>query len=256
MSVTPAGRKKYLKILASYLLSNRHIIDEHHFWLNTENEEDINYIKDLVNENSFFKLIEPKIKPNWCDSIYHFFKYCIDSNTIYIRFDDDICYIHEDAVKNLLDYRINNPKLLLVYPIIVNNSMNNVLHSQLRFEGDWWTDNEHVRKKHLFFLDLLANKKENSLFIDNFICYKDARREVLRFNINCICWFGRHFALFDGNVGVKEELWLSGMAPEIFERYNGVCGTALVSHFSFYTQTVADDIYESYLNYMKNLPLR
>ena len=41
ISVTPAGRKIYLEILVPYLLKNRAYIAEHHFWLNTENREDI-----------------------------------------------------------------------------------------------------------------------------------------------------------------------------------------------------------------------
>lgn len=253
VSVTPAGRKKYLELLVSYLLENKDLIDEHHFWLNTEKESDINYIRKISEKDSFFKVIESKIKPKGCDSIYHFFEYCTDPKTIYIRFDDDICYIHPNAVSNLLAYRIQNPKLFLTYPIIINNSMNVILHPQLRFDGDWWTNNEHVKKKHSFFLDLLEKGDEASLFIDNFICHYDAGREPLRFNINCICWFGRHFALFNGRVDIAEELWLSGVAPRSYNKHNGVCGNSLVSHFSFHTQKIEDDIYDRYKNYARGM---
>ena len=104
-------------------------------------------------------LRESQIPINWIHSIYHFFKEYTDPNTIYLRFDDDICYIAPDAINNLLNFRIEHPEFFLVYPVIVNNSMNEFLESPFQnIEGNWYTNSEHILKKHYMFLAMI---KEN-----------------------------------------------------------------------------------------------
>ena len=46
--VTPAGRKKYMNILLSYILKQKNIIDEYRIWVNTTNLEDLNWFKELI----------------------------------------------------------------------------------------------------------------------------------------------------------------------------------------------------------------
>jgi len=53
------------------------------------------------------------------DSIWQYYKDYIDDDTIYIKLDDDICFFEMDAVKNLIEHRINNPKPLFVFGNIV-----------------------------------------------------------------------------------------------------------------------------------------
>jgi len=67
ITVTPAGRKHYLEILAEYLLNNRRYISEHHFWLNTSVKDDIAYIEMLAAKHpDFFKINRKKcLKNQW-----------------------------------------------------------------------------------------------------------------------------------------------------------------------------------------------
>ena len=48
VSVTPYGRHRYVEILARYLLSLRPLIDEHHFWVNTDDADDLAFVEGLA----------------------------------------------------------------------------------------------------------------------------------------------------------------------------------------------------------------
>ncbi len=58
VSVTPYGRRRYVEILAHYLLDLRGVIDEHHFWVNTDDREDLAFVEALAAEYpDFFHLV-------------------------------------------------------------------------------------------------------------------------------------------------------------------------------------------------------
>lgn len=97
--VTPAGRKKYLSILASYILSEN-LIDEWQLWVNTTNIDDINFMEELKRKYSKIKLIYSKNKIQGNLSIGQFFKYTVDPSSIYIRVDDDVVFFEENFLKN------------------------------------------------------------------------------------------------------------------------------------------------------------
>ena len=93
ITVAPAGRKHYLEILVEYLLENRRYISEHHFWLNTNLKKDIAYIEMLAAKHpDFFKINRKEMLKKSVDSIWQYYKDYIDDDTIYIKFDDDICF--------------------------------------------------------------------------------------------------------------------------------------------------------------------
>jgi len=255
ISTTPAGRMQNLQLLNRYLLNFSDIIDEHHFWINTDCQEDIDYIYHTCKNNSFFKLRESQIPINWIHSIYHFFKEYTDPNTIYLRFDDDICYIAPDAINNLLNFRIEHPEFFLVYPVIVNNSMNEFLESPFQnIEGNWYTNSEHILKKHYMFLAMIKENMTDMVKTNDCILSNDQR-----ININCISWLGAEFAKFYGEVGKEEEEWLSRTAPKLFNKNNAICGNSVVAHYSFRTQRKFLDqtsVFEEYKNLIfKNIKL-
>src|ERR1700752_85224 len=97
VSVVPAGRKRFLEILCQYILKNRHVLDEHHFWLNTTNDEDRNFIFWMANKHpDFFKVITVNlddVEGDYCNSnITKFYEQENDIDTVYLRLDDDICW--------------------------------------------------------------------------------------------------------------------------------------------------------------------
>lgn len=135
ISVTPAGRKYCLEILANHLLNLQGIIDEHHFWINTKSDSDIQYMKSLSESHpNFFKLIyheaDDSSTYNNLD-IYKFFKNYTDEDTVYIRFDDDIVWVdNEDKLKDFIQFRIDNPQYFLIFANIINNGICNYIHQR------------------------------------------------------------------------------------------------------------------------------
>lgn len=265
ISVTPAGRKRYLKILDFYLRKNKNIIDKHIFWVNTKNQEDIDYMKYLVKKYpEFYELeyLNQDSKETYNNysvkNIHNFFKNCIDENTIYVRFDDDICFIDQNAIQNLIDCRIANPEFFIVYPLIINNCFMIDLLQQKNLSsnkhgvagesrvGKGWQDPLIGKNIHEEFLqNIIDNKIEIYNFGNHII------ENFTPVSINSFCWFGKEFKKFQGNVHEDEELWLSHIKPSLIDKKNLICTSAVVSHFSFQSQ---NNYFETEKKNEKQLP--
>ena len=264
ISVPPAGREKYLRILVPYLLQNRHLISEHHFWLNTNNASDIRYIESLAHHYpDFFRINRKELfsKHSHFDSIWQYFQDYTDENTLYIRLDDDICFIAPDAIPALINYRIDNPCPFLVYGNIVNNAIcSHILQLRGIIPSRWgkvlyecmdlfgWKSPKFAERLHKRFLsDLRRNRLERWKF-KNWII-DDCRR----FSVNVISWFGKDMkpveelgcrdlkksGITDPSTGGPleiEEPFISEILPRRFSRPCEICGDALFAHFAFYTQ--------------------
>src|SRR5881392_2415740 len=103
VAVTPAGRKRYLAVLLPYVLKNRHLIDEYQLWVNTKDDWDIGYIKSVRDKwPELIRLIWPSIPAAGSASVFQFYRYCTAERTIYIKLDDDICFIQDGALEELL----------------------------------------------------------------------------------------------------------------------------------------------------------
>jgi hypothetical protein len=103
--VTPAGRKRYMEILIEYILREKTIIDEYQIWVNTKNEDDINYFNYLKEKYpDFITLNLNYLNNQYCGSnsnIGNFLKDSIEENTVYIRLDDDIVWMQEGFIKTI-----------------------------------------------------------------------------------------------------------------------------------------------------------
>ena len=261
ITVTPAGRKHYLEILAEYLLRNRRYISEHHFWLNTSVKDDIAYIEMLaVKHPGFFKINRKEMLKKSVDRIWQYYRDYVDDDTIYIKFDDDICFFEKDAVKNLIENRINNPKHLFVFGNIINNAVCSHFFQQ---EGiiplEWgkvgyecldnngWQNPIFAGKIHKKFIKDIKSGNLNKWKIDN-VVMEDFRR----FSVGVMCWFGRDLkglpelnSGFDETIDYRtgewrfihsDESFLSQDLPQRLNRPNVICGNALFGHFAFYIQ--------------------
>ena len=251
VSTTPAGRHRYIDILYPYLLSQRHLIDKHVFWVNTRIPENIEFLEKLASEYpDFFELhyLEdlPDVPAGYdCSAyeIYRFFPSYTDPNTIYLRFDDDVCYIAPETVKELVDYRLRNPAPFLVLPAIVNNSYCSYLQQRqgtlptrmgiCNYEilGIAWESGEFAKMVHTEFLNALKKGEEGKFKFNDWLLHG-----YEKISINCLCWFGSDFAAFEGKVGSDEETWLTQVHPKVLGRPNVIHGQALVAHFAFHTQ--------------------
>lgn len=249
--VTPAGRKRYVEILLKYLLKEQNFIDEYHIWMNTNNIEDIKYFETIAQQYSFIKLKYNANKhrdKGKSGAIYTFFADCIDSDSIYIRLDDDIVWLENNFIEKLYYHRLNNLNYFLIYPNIINNAIidhirwrfgcfenNDSLHKYsfgYKCQDDiGWKNADVAYLKHEEFLkDLINNNLEYYKFNKWILFYYE------RVSINCISWFGDEFRKFNGKVGANEEQWLSVDYPKRIQKPNCIFGNILCSHFSFYTQ--------------------
>jgi hypothetical protein len=254
ISVTPAGRRRYLAALVPYLLRQRNIIAEHHWWLNTTDDPDIRYIEEVTARHpEFFRICRKAVRPDLSlgENIWQFFRNYSEPGTLYLRFDDDIVYFADDAVENLVRHRLANREPLLILGNIVNNAVCTHFHQRAGLvpmswgpvqneclDSNGWTRGGFARKLHERFLKELRRGrlerwKQVALPIDG----------LRRFSINVISWLGEDLCdvpeiAFDK---VDAEPFLTETLPARLGRPNAACSDALFAHNAFYTQRPALD---------------
>lgn len=260
--VTPAGRKQYMEILFKYILRLKPVINEYRLWVNTEKQDDIEYMKKFQSENSDFVTIEylpDGIPVNGNLTIHHFFRNCCEANTVYVRFDDDIvCMQGIDEFSSYLQYRIDHPEYFLVYANIVNNAVLSHIHQRNGFfdlkEGKsgyecmdnlGWNNGNFALNIHN---QVIKNNCDLSLYkMNNWILYY-----FERVSINVVSWLGEELAKFNGAVGWDEEDYISCVKPREINKFNAIYGGFVSVHYAFYTQrpTIDNDplILEAYKN--------
>lgn len=236
-------------MLTPYLLRDAGLIDSHEWWINTTDVEDIAYLEALSAERpDFFRTVEVKAPCSdvgWkrCRRLMHFYPRCMDPGTIYIKLDDDICYIAPEAVRELLQFRVDNPFYFLTYANTINSPLNTHIHQRIGAlplscgaveyspSGNAWSDPGVAALAHETFLRDLDEGREGR--------WQFERWEMPRpehFSINFCAWFGSDLRRFDGWVRDNDEVFLALDAPARLGRPNAVCGRALVSHFAFQGQ--------------------
>lgn len=246
--VTPAGRKRYLELLLPNILALRPIVDEYRLWVNTDDPSDIQYMQEIEQEHKPFVTLEylPQgISCNASFTIHHFFKNTIDTNTIYVRFDDDVIFV-DDAVafENFIAFRIANPQYFLVYGNILNNAIishlqqnagNLTVHKTVSYnsmDAIGWKDPYFAELIHREVVERLKQDGNlKSFYINNHILHS-----YERVSINCISWLGSEFAKFAGVVNQDEENWLSAEKPSALNMPNVIFGQFCCVHYAFYTQ--------------------
>lgn len=266
---TPAGRKEYLEILVPYILRDRHFVDEYQLWANTDNKEDLDYIKYIGDSYpNFIKIIyrNPNIPVNAINlCIFQFFANCIEKDTVYIRIDDDILFIANDALRKLAEFRINNPNYFLVYGNIINNSICSHLHQRFGAidtklghvgysctDSLGWGNPKFAEYSHQSFFEKFKLGE-----IDQFKFNKWELYYYERCSINVISWLGQEFKKFNGVVGHDEELWLSVQKPSEIVKINCIYGHSIFSHYAFCSQREylkTTDILKLYKNLSYHLP--
>jgi hypothetical protein len=246
IAVIPAGRSEYLKILYKYLLLLRPTLDKVIFWLNTENKRDINFIHLIQESTPDFFEIEylPTGQPCLgCDSIHHFFRKCTKPKHIYVRFDDDIVYVDDMThFCTFLDFRINNPQFLFVFPNIINNAYvsyyhnkNKIIDHTVDFQrmcmGNQWASMDFVEYQHTKFLEDLRHGYKDRWYFD--------QEEVVRcdrVSINSMAWLGEEFAKFEGKIGVFEEWYTTVQLPALTNKDSCIYGQFIVCHYAYFNQ--------------------
>lgn len=249
VTVTPAGRRRYVEILANYLLRNRHVIDEHQWWVNTRNPEDVACLLRLCDRYpDFFRVVfqQHREAEPVGHAIWRFMATCVDARTVYLRLDDDICYVAPNAIAAIHARRLADPHPFLVLGNIVNNAICSHHYQAAGLIPAWWgeirqecmddvgwKDGVVAVRMHRWFQGLVRDGRVDALAAVPFEF--DGRR---RFSINAICWNGGDMAALPerDRCDVDEEPFLTVDVPNRLGRPNVICPEAIFSHFAFYTQ--------------------
>jgi hypothetical protein len=240
--VTPAGRERYLKILFKYLNKQKNDFFEWHLWLNTKNLDDINFMNDLSIKNKWIKIIKKNIPSNLIGTnkgINYFFDYVNQSNTIYIRLDDDIVYLENNFIKNLSEFRKKNKEYPFIFANIINNNVidhYHYLNNSYNFKtpidndciGNLWSSKTLPIEIHNQFQEDIKNNNIIKFKLDNIVL-----NNFNRVSINAISWIGGYINF--NNISGDEEQFISCVIPYYSNKPNIIYGDAICVHAGFFS---------------------
>lgn len=232
--VIPGGTNPQIETLLNHLTHEVNYFDECHLWLNTFHKGNIDYMLRTAKNYKFVQCVHRDFK--MADAIHGiglFMNKC-KYDHLYIRLDNDICYIEPGAIKRLVKYRLENPNLFMAFGNVINNPFTYhfyqkekvIYHNSLPLSYH----NEGRDSCNLMLLmhkKFLGNYKKPKLFYIKPYTYKSSE---LTIPINVISWFGNALKAF-GSITGNEEAFLNSRSS-----INGVCGNALFSHLSYATQ--------------------
>jgi hypothetical protein len=264
--VTPAGRERYLRILLPYVLRERSWIDEYQLWVNTTNQTDLNHLQRIEQEYSgFVRLVWPSEAPSGRRTVRQFYAGCVDPETVYVKLDDDVCFIAPNALLELVRFRVANPRYFLVFANMINSVLVTYVHQQINAFGREaglarydpfcplsWKSGRFAARVHVAFL---AANRTNAVFKYCFDQWHLANHE--RCSLICCSWLGRDFAPFGGVVAsLDDEQWLAVDKPRELRRTSCIFGGSLMVHFAYEPQRdflERTNLLSEYLRLSRNL---
>jgi len=281
VAFTPYGRERTVSILYEYLRRDheRGIIDEWWLCINTDADQhyDLEYAKRLYERNvSWIRYIErPPHHPDYNEWHQHkqmytrlFYILMTDPETVFVRFDDDIVYVHEAAIERMVTEKLRRPMVLGVFPIIWNNAVvswhlqqRGIIPFELGIVGRpycmdpvGWADGWFAINLHRLLLDRIEAGE-----VDRCFMYQDAPLERgQQISVSCFAVAGTDYAELNPP-GVldyyEEENWLTVHRPVVIGKDNVIISDALVSHYSFFPQQQlhASDVLPRYRELARHL---
>jgi hypothetical protein len=251
---TPWGRRPTASILVEYLKRDHAlgIVDEYWPYLNVGpgQDDDLAYAHELAAAHDW---IVPKERPADCPHMTplqrntgYAYRYMTDPDSIYIRLDDDIVYIHPAAMARLARAKIQQPFTTACFALIWNNALcTHFLQAMGVVPKEWgdvrpycmdangWANGEFAVKMHTMLLDAIERDTVNDLYL-----YQDVSLQIgQQFSVSCFASAGRDYAALPDGPGVlvpdEEEFWHTVYKTQDTGAPNVIIGNALVSHYSF-----------------------
>jgi hypothetical protein len=240
--VTPAGRRRYMRLLVPQVMASP-LVDRYDLWINTPDQGDLAFLRGVAEVDQRIRLVaHPDGEPPRIESIGAFHRMAMDSDTIYIRLDDDVVWLEPGFFETLLRFRLEHPEYFLVMPLIINNAICSFLlqvfgkisatrHIRaICMDEVGWRDRFLAVDLHRLLIDLIRRGETRRRHLPP--------REIAlnRFSINALCWFGTDMAAIGGKIGEQEEEELSLSVPARLNRRNCFCGNTIAAHFAFIHQ--------------------
>jgi len=238
--VTPAGRRRYMSILAPYVLSDP-TVGEWQIWLNTVDAGDLAWLATLGGHPKVRLIEPPSERPNGGTTIGQFWRFCADDDAIYVRLDDDVVWLERDFFARLVDARMRHPQAFLVSAMVVNNAhcsyvlqISGVVKFTDYFQAQCmssiaWRDADFAEKLHGWAINKIESGQLPWRVGDHPVA-------MSRLSINAICYFGRDAKPFVDKIGPEEEEFVSCVLPTTLHRTNMITSDAWCAHFSYYPQ--------------------
>jgi hypothetical protein len=261
------GRKAQAKILLRYLEKNLRvnggILEKIVFNVKTNNKIDLEYLDSILKQNKSY--FEKRIFPANYD-----FKELYDNlpdEDLIFKIDDDIVFIAPNTFENMLkEYLINN--LIVLSANVINHPFLSHVHarmmapipfyenndnrtwtrdensktldrSECRF-GDygpfsrWWSNGKCAAIVHESFL---VNARNNKLSNYNFLKWDFHQGGYERWSINFILFKGEYLKQLKSRFpSIEDEVAISSEIPKIYDSHSYSLGSALVVHFSYFSQ--------------------
>ena len=262
---TPYGRVRTYSLLIKYLQRDhaRGLIDEAWLYMNTDpvgQEHDIAYAHELAEQFDWVKL---KHRPAGIDlgnlpkQRYTGLAYreMTEPNAVYLRFDDDVIYIHESTIENLVRARLQMPAPTAVFPVIFNNALcSYFLQVCRKVPLEWgevkpycmdpvgWASGPFAVKLHSLLLDHIEAGTVEDLYLyqDFPIQNPNDGSNGMQFSVSCFAALGSMYAALPAGPGVlvpdEEESFTTVHHPLAIGVPNILRGDAIVSHYSFFSQ--------------------
>lgn len=255
---TPYGRRPTYSILIEYLRRDveRGLLDEVWAYMNVDlhgQESDVAYAHELAEQYPWFHI---KYRPDGIPrhpgpkqrNTGFAYRYMTDPDAVYLRFDDDVVYVHPDTVANLVAKKLEMAPSMAIFPIIWNNALSTYfLQSGGVVPMEWgqvsaycmdpvgWANGPFAVKMH----EKLIGHIEAGTVEDCYL-YQDFPLKLGdQFSVSCFASAGRDYAALP-QPGVlipdEEEHWHTVHRPRVTGQPNILVGNALVSHWSFFPQ--------------------
>jgi hypothetical protein len=251
---TPWGRRKTTEILFEYLRRDHAVgvVDEYWIYINVGpgQESDVEYAHELAEQYDWVHIKErpadcPQLTPIQRNTGFAY-RYMTDPDSIYIRLDDDIVYIHPAAIARLARAKIQQPHTMACFALIWNNAIcTHFLQAMNIVPREWgevrpycmdangWANGEFAVKMHHLLLDAIERDTVNDLYL-----YQDVGLQLgQQFSVSCFASAGKDYAALPHGPGVlvpdEEESWHTIHRTQATGSPNVIIGNALVSHYSF-----------------------
>lgn len=270
IAFTPYGRRKTVEILLEYMKRDREagLLDQWWICLNTDPDQinDLSYAYSIAAQYPTWIKIKkrdqswPRKSPKQRNTGY-FYRYMTDANAVYVRFDDDIVYVHQDALKNLVEAKQRMEHTLACFPIIWNNAVvtwflqkhgkYTIDHGRVNapycMDAVGWADGSFAVEMHKHLLDLIESGGTENASPESVYLYQDVPLAPLQqFSVSCFALSGSDLCQLSpaGYLDYEEEEhWLTVHRPQKVGKDNVIVGNSLVSHYTFFPQQL--EVFES-----------
>jgi hypothetical protein len=274
---TPYGREETMSILVKYMERDvmAGVVDEYHLYMNTDPDQvrDREYAQELNEEHAWIVLQERPaglkvLRPKQLNT-GRYYRYAIEPDTVYVRLDDDIVYVHENAMERLVQRKIGSPSLVC-FPIIWHNAICSyylqtfgkiptefgVVEEPYCMDQIGWKDAGFAESIHNLLLDHIQNDTVDSLFFHHDIELPIGKQ----FSVSCFAAESDIYRELNPQ-GIlhheEEEHWHTVYRTKQTGRSNSIVGNSLVAHLSFFPHRDyirgATDILPRYRELAENL---